>query len=491
MRTIPFLKRNHRKPRHAWEASLVWFRLRYTDGHALTRTLRRLSRHDACGRVALHFHHSPTLPALYIALPALHAGLLKQMATDFQFQLSRAADVSIPVTPLQPVPKLSWDASFTAHLVDEHLFVSTTDVTGSYLPLPSSAESAPPWTLPPDPPLGLSSVSNWEPTLTPAYLTAKERTSNTWLLGRNLFWKRLHGGQQLNLYGRQAAVAHWLTQLVIQSLLAERGNLIVIDGTGDLVPQLKRKPIVTAGLGQSIRYIDMNSTTGVVGFNPLAMLPDESAEAHLLRWQAWIHSMGVPLPTVQLLPHAFADGVRDLATLQRWLKQQERQGTQVAIDSLQAVVTRLTRHHPFRDWLEWPTNPYDRLPAGSLLFSCKADGWASEQLLHSVLLAALAMPNVRLICHGMPWHLVSTEQLAAHRQIAVSNAPCLPNSSILISQTHEKGLGRLAHRFQLHGERLLENMRLMTMGEAVLLLDKPLAKGWQPILTRWHPSIQA
>ena len=95
---------------------------------------------------------------------------------------------------------------------------------------------------------------------------------------------------------------------------------------------------------------------------------------------------------------------------------------------------------------------------------------------------------MRLICHGIPWHLVSIEQLANHRQIVVSNAPCLPDSAILIAQTHEQGLGRLARRFQIQGERLLENMRLMAMGEAVLLHDKPLADGWIPIITRWHSA---
>ena len=123
-------------------------------------------------------------------------------------------------------------------------------------------------------------------------------------MGRNLFRKPLHGGQQLNLYGRQPAVAHWLKQLVVQSLQAEAGNLIVIDGAGDLVPQLKRKPIITERLGQGVRYIDLDSSTHIVGFNPLASVLGECEEAHLLRWHAWIHRMGVPHPTLRLLPQA-------------------------------------------------------------------------------------------------------------------------------------------------------------------------------------------
>ncbi len=484
------LKRNHRRTRLAWETELDWFRLRYASGDAVTRCLRRLSRRDACGRVALYFQHSPTtLPALYIALPTRHVALFKQMAGDLAFQLTPATHLSPPIDPLIGIAQFSWTASFTAHIVDGHLFVSAANETGHDFPIPMAADPPTSWSFPPEPPLGLSSTSNWEPTLTPSYLAADERTPDTWLLGRNLFRKQLHGGHQINLYGRQAAVSHWLTQLVIQSLWGDAGKLIVIDGAGDLVPQLKRKPIITAGLGDTIRYLDLNNTNTLVGFNPLARVPTDSPETHLLRWQAWVHRMDVPLESVQLLPRAFADGVTDIATLQKWLQQQARQGATTAIDSLKAALARLTRRPKLREWLEWPTNPYDGLPDGSLLFSCKADGWDSERLLHSVLLAALAIPNVRLICHGIPWHLISTEQLADHRQIVVSNAPCLPNSSIVIAQTHEQGLHQLARRFQLRGERLLENMRLMTLGEAVLLLDKPFAEGWQPILTRWRTSM--
>ena len=187
---------------------------------------------------------------------------------------------------------------------------------------------------------------------------------------------------------------------------------------------------------------------------------------------------------------AIQAGVEDLAELQKWLQQQERQSTTAAIDSFKAALSRLTRSATIREWLDWPTNPYDILPDGALLFSCRADGWDTHQLLRGVLLAALTMPNSRLICHSIPWELVSAEKLATHPQIVLSNAPCSAESTIVITQTHEKGLRRLAQHFQLSGERLLENMRLMSVGEALLFENTDLDNS-QPILTSWRTALGA
>jgi hypothetical protein len=77
----------------------------------------------------------------------------------------------------------------------------------------------------------------------------------------------------VNVYGRQAAVADWLVHQVTQMVHLNPANLVVIDGRGDLVPQLKRKVAVTRLLGQQLAYIDMDSASFVGGYNPLAAVP--------------------------------------------------------------------------------------------------------------------------------------------------------------------------------------------------------------------------
>ena len=77
---------------------------------------------------------------------------------------------------------------------------------------------------------------------------------------------------------------------------------------------------------------------------------------------------------------------------------------------------------------------------------------------------------------------LSAEKLTAHPQIVLSNAPCSAESTIVITQTRSKGLHWLAQYFNIRGERLLENMRLMIAGEALLFDDTDLDTA-KPILT--------
>ena len=484
-------KRDNRKAREVWEANLVWFRLRYVDGTILTRGLQLLSRTNSCGRIALYYHFSTSMPTLYIAVAGGFVSLLKQMATDFGFQLTPLSTEKLitPIQPLAAAEQLPIHTTFTAQIVDELLFVSV-EKDGDLMPLADSAKNKPSWSLPQNPPLGISTTACWEPQPIREHLFVEEPTHDVWLLGRIQQGNLIHGGRHLNLYGRQEAVAHWLTQLVVQSIWVDPASLIVIDGAGDLVPQLKRKTTIASGLEETIRYIDLDSTTAVTGFNPLAPLPLESEGDHVKRLQQWVRHMGLSADCEELVQDAVQNNIETLAGLQKWLLQQERQGTNAAIDSFKAAIARLTRNGTVREWLDWPTNPYDILPDGALLFSCKASGWDTQQLLRGVLLAALAVPNSRLICHGIPWRLISTEKLTAHPQVVLSNAPCSAESTIVITQTHDKGLRRLAQHFNIRGERLLENMRLMTAGEALLFEGTDLETA-RPILTSWHTALGA
>ncbi|MCP5013084.1 MAG: hypothetical protein GY942_24160, partial [Aestuariibacter sp.] len=205
---------------------------------------------------------------------------------------------------------------------------------------------------------------------------------------------------RVNVYGRQEAVADWLVHQVVQMISISPANLVVIDGRGDLVPKLKRKAAVTRLLGTQLAYLDMDGTSLAGGFNPLAAVPGEDAESQVQRWQQWFQGMAVHPQGIQLLGQAHADGVGDLPALRKWLKQQERQGQYTAVSSLGMAMNRLTASRKLREWLEWPTNPYEILPEGSLFFACKASGWDRQHLLRSVLLSVMQVEGVYLIVHG-------------------------------------------------------------------------------------------
>ncbi|MGB1249612.1 MAG: hypothetical protein ACPG8W_03200 [Candidatus Promineifilaceae bacterium] len=485
-----FFKRDNRQQRETWEANLVWFRLRYVDGTLVTRGLQLLSRHNICGRIALYYHHDSTLPTLHVAVANEFAGLLKQIAADFNFEVTlfSAENNVTSIQPLISSSQLPTQQTFAAHIINEQLFITVEAQQGDFLPFPDSAETKPRWLLPNNPPLGISTVPNWGAYPIPEQMVAEEPVSGRWTIGRNQQGDLIQSEKQVNLYGQRQAIAYWLTQLVLHTISTDPANLIVIDGTGDLVPQLKRKTQITDRLGDTVRYIDINNSSAVLGFNPLAPLPEESDIAQIARWQKWLHRMGVSSECKALLQQAHTDGVDELNQLQKWLHQQARQQTSTAIHQLQGILGRFMKTRPLDNWLAWPTNPYDRLPHGALLFSCKAETWAAQHLLDSVLLAALAMPAARLICHGLPWQQAPIPALAAHPQLIVSNAPCLQNGSLLITQTHSTGLHQLSQRFHFQDILLLENLDLMSQGEAVLLHKNVVTGVWKPTLTHWKIS---
>ena len=115
--------------------------------------------------------------------------------------------------------------------------------------------------------------------------------------------------------------------------------------------------------------------------------------------------MNVPMQAIHLLPHAQKEGVTDIPSLRKWLKNAERQGqlqteaapySSQAVSSLNAALNRLTANRDLREWVEWPTKSFDGLPESALFFACKETGWDREQLLRAVLLAALSIEGARL-----------------------------------------------------------------------------------------------
>jgi hypothetical protein len=257
---------------------------------------------------------------------------------------------------------------------------------------------------------------------------------------------------RVNVYGRQEAVSDWLVHQVTQMISLDSANLVVIDGIGDLVPQLKRKAAVTRLLGEQLVYVDMDSASLAGGFNPLAAVPGEAVEHQVQRWQQWFQGMSVHPQGIQLLAQAHQDGIADIPALLKWLKQKERQGHYgqslcAAVSSLRLALNRLTANRKLREWLDWPTNPYEILPEGSLFFTCKASGWDRQQLLRSALWSAMQVKDVHLIVHGFPWQKVDETRLGKQIEVVISNGPLFPDTTVVLTESHAQGVSALVKRF--------------------------------------------
>ncbi len=483
------------KPRTSpqWAQTLVWYRLRYLTPGGPTRSIRLLSRPQACGRVALYFQPNGAVAQLYLGLPEAHERLLQRMAVDFGFSLTpKPPAVTVPaVPPLSAVAHLPWERAFLAHVVNESLFVSLVEAGSSgdnpagrrySLPQPSRRTTTSGWQLPRDPVPGLTLRPSWPGQPPPDHLVATEPDVQRWLLGRSVTGRPLHVAGRVNLYGRQAAVTDWLVHEVTQLVALEPANLVVLDGRGDLVPRLKRKAAVTRLLGTQLAYLDIDSTAMANGFNPLAAVPGETAVGLLQRWQRWFGAMNVAPQGVELLAQAQAAGVGDVPALRKWLKQVERHGQTAAVTSLSLVLNRLTAQRGLREWLEWPVNRFDILPSGALFLACQATSWARQQLLLAALLAALQVPGVRLIAHGLPGKGLPLALLGSQEQLILSNGPLLPEATVVLTASHTLGLAVLQSRFLGGDGRLGENLALLQSGEAVVLVDgAPYFTTWQGV----------
>jgi len=488
-----------RAAREQWDAGLAWFRLRYLTPDGPTRCIRLLSRPQACGRVALYFRPDEAVSALYLGVPETHVRLLQRMAADFNFSLKpKLPEVVVPAAQrVTAVSELPWERPFLAHVVNEYVFVSGSQGDGdrnrgqgrgSYLPQPSAKatkEGAGIWLLPPNPASGLTAQPYWNGHHPPARLAVTEPDPGRWLLGRSQSGTPLHVAGRVNIYGRQEAVAEWLVHQVTQMVALDHANLMILDGAGDLVPRLKRKAAVTRLLGEQLAYVDMDGTSLANGFNPLAAVPGETDEALLQRWQRWFGGMNVHPQGVHLLARAQADGVGDIPSLRKWLKQVERQGQTAAVSSLGMALNRLTANRSLREWLEWPVNRFDILPAGALFFACKGTNWERQHLLRAALLAAMQLPDVRLIAHGLPGKVVPASLIGNMPRIVVSNGPLLPDAAIVLTESHAQGLTALKKRFLANDVRLGENLELLRQGEGVVIVDGT------PFFTTWNGRVES
>ncbi len=500
--------------REQWEETLIWFRLRYLETDGPTRCINLLSRPQACGRIALWYQPDEIVSHLYLGIPSTHTRLLQRMVDDFNFSLNPLSpDITIPaMQKMSAVTNLSWDEPFMAHIVDSSLFLHMDDGKGCFLPDKklATADTVINWHLPIESPAGLTQRPSWNastelcrsgrlpnedknvenPHHPPAHLIATAPDSRRWLLGRSGDGVPLHVAGRVNIYGRQEAVAEWLVHQVTQMISNDPTNLIIIDGAGDLVPRLKRKTAVTRLLGKQLTYVDIDGTSLSDGFNPLATVPGETDVETAYRWQRWFQGMNVPAQAIGLLPDAQKDGVMDIPSLRKWLKGAERKGqtaqdssapySSQTVSSLNAALNRLTANRGLREWLEWPTKSFDGLPESALFFACKGDGWDREQLLRAVLLAALSMEGTRLIVHGFSWQKGDIEVLNQHDQVVIGNGPPLPDSTILLTESHPRGETAIAKRFLTGNALLQENLSLLTRGEGIILADERV------LFTSWN-----
>ncbi|MCA9932153.1 MAG: hypothetical protein KC419_26900 [Anaerolineales bacterium] len=466
-----------------WHAELVWLRLRYTEAKGAVKSINLLSRPAACGRVALCFQKETAVSHLYLGIPRTHLRLLQRMAADFGFSVeAQPPDTEIPSgVRLTAVFDLPWEKSFVAQVVNEQVFVQVRDGSGgSYFPQPSqSTNGENSWHLPDLPPPGLTRRPSWDDETIPKQFIAHEPDPQKWMLGRSAAGVPLHVTGSLNIYGRQDAAAAWLVHQVNHMLVMNHANLVVIDGTGDLVPQLKRKAAVTRLLGEQLTYIDIDSSALVTGFNPLAAVCGETEADTLQRWQTWFQGMHVPAQSLQLFTSAWQDSVRDLPALQKWLLQRERQGTDTAVSTLKAVLNRLIATRDVRNWLTWPVNQFEILPHGALLFACQAQNWQRQQLLQAVLLAVRQVPDVRLVLHGLPW---ASSGVGGYPKGVISNGPLLADSTVVLTQCHHKSVVELGRRFLFNEGRLVENLALLRRSESICVVENEI------FFTTWSGS---
>lgn len=485
---------NGRQTRQKWAAELVWLRLRYRDAAGPTQGIRLLSRPQAGGRVALYFRPGP-VSHLYLGVPEIYLRLLRRMAVDFSFSLT-------PLPPAEKLPdwgrltavaELPWNAPFVAHIVNERAFVGRIGEkgsAGSYWPRPKGKEvGGSAWQLPENPPVGLSNQPHWSDHRPPAALMASQSDSLSWPLGHTRSGIPLQAKGQLNIYGRQEAVADWLVYQVTQMLTVNPANLVVVDGIGDLVPQLKRKTAVTRLLGEQLTYVDIDGATLTNGLNPLAAVPGETGVETLRRWQRWFQGMNVHPDGIALLEQAWQSGVTDIPALQKWLKQVERQGRYAgmvtssikSITSLQAALGRLTASRILREWLEWPINRFAGLPEGALLYTSRGDDWARQQMLCAVMLAAMNIPGVQLVLHGFPWPLFDFKALPPDSSLVISNGPWLARALPVLVQTGPQETITLTARFLPDDPVQTESLQLLQKGEGVVVL------GEEVVFTTWRP----
>lgn len=486
-----------KQARLAWDEQAVWYRLRYTDPTAVRKCLHWLSTAQKVGRVALWQQVTPDITRLHIGIPSAGDVVLHRMAVDYHFSLQpKLAQVPLPpAVKLAPLTEadLPWEVSFLAHLVGGRLFVALlvdgVHPQGVYLPaLPDKKRNlpVPDWTVP-TPRRGTSRQPVWPP-VNGAHsdLAATSPQPQKWLLGRDARGTPLQAGGCLNLYGDERETAAWLAHMAGQLIRLNPHNLIVIDGCGNLVPQLKRTPTILRLMGARLQYIDMDNPLLATGFNPLAPVPGEAETQIVQRWQHWFSDMGVHRSNLPTLAEAFAQGIRELSDLRRWLDEPDQQVRPEVTASLRRRLELFLETRAMREWMDWPDNPFRLLPDGALLFACRGDGWARVQLLNAILLGALHSPDARLILHGIPWRHLPVYRLPQKTGGAVitSNGPLFSEGKVILVRCHQvEAAALLAARFFPDNTQMGENVQLLQRGESVVISNG------EPVYTTWDDPL--
>jgi hypothetical protein len=475
--------------RSEWEARAVWLRVRYTDPHQLRKCLLWLSTATKVGRVALWHQVDAAGAMLHIGLPPNAEPVIMRMAHDYGFSLQVKLDILLlpSVMKLSPLAAadLPWDASFMAHLVGEQTFVAALHKetsTGQYQPEASGKKmksDQATWKLP-EPGRGLSQQPVWTPVGDAiAAMSVTQPDEKKWMLGLSREGKLLQTGGSINLYGGSEETSVWLTHMATQLIRQQPGNLIIIDGCGNLVPQLKRKNSVLRLIGSRLHYMDMDNDLVSSGFNPLAAVPGEPEPDMQARWRAWFTQMGVHRSNLPILAEAYAAGIRELMALVRWLNLPAQQIREPETASLRHRLNAFLRTRIIQEWVDWPDNPFRLLPEGGLLFSCHCQSWERTQMLFSVLLGALNSPDARLILHGIPWQDCQIS-VPEDRSVFVSNGPVLPEGKQILVRCHKAAAASLlGSHFFPDDAQMQENLHLLGMGEGIVV-DQG-----EPIYTSW------
>ncbi len=186
-----------------------------------------------------------------------------------------------------------------------------------------------------------------------------------------------------------------------------------------------------------------------------------------------------------LLAEAYAEGVRDINQLRRWLEQPTRLLTEGnGLANLQTALRRLLVGASVRDWLEWPTNLFATLGTKPLLFACPATSWGREQLLKAMFLGVQISGQSRLIVSGMK--IRSEEIQEPGSPLLVGNGPRLPGSTMVLTTTPAGQVGALLAELgcgqELSPAVLQEVVELLPSGAGVVLA----ATG--PIGIKWGQS---
>lgn len=433
--------RQGRTEAQAWLAGLAWYRLRYGSAELAEQGLMVLAGATGCGRVALFYQPQP-LPQLILGLPPAEGEWGQRVAHDYAASLHPAQTPDdLTARRVQPVMRVDWQRPFLAHLVSAHLFLVYLDVAepshGFFWPELRPGQPQTGWQLLVTPPVGLTTRPHLAAATVPDAMKVSGKAGEHWLLGYASDNQRVQSPTpQVNLYGSREAVTLWLEQATLAALALRPEGLVVIDGHGNLTQRLKRHGLVADLLNrkQLILASVTEASGGRTGFNPLAPVPGETEAQTVERWQTWFAGMGCGGQARALLAEAYAEGVRDINQLRRWLEQPTRLLTEGnGLANLQTALRRLLVGASVRDWLEWPTNLFTTLGAKPLLFACPAEHWGREQLLKAMFLGVQASGQTRLIVSGMKIRSEDIQEPGS--PLLIGNGPRLSGATTVLTTT--------------------------------------------------------